>query len=533
MKKSALRRLFRALMTLVLFGGIGAAGWAMLNGGAKRHHPIVGTAAATENAPHLVAVKTIHPRHDANFRITTEELATVHSYFSAELRSRVAGVVKNVYRAVGEEVQRGEPLIELDVPDLLKELEQKDAVIAQRSQELKLAQAELKQAEAAIRVAQANVEQKRVEVTIAETTRDFRAKRLKRFQDLAARGSVTAEVVDEQEREYLAAEAEVRASAVAVTRALADVSDKEASLEAAQVDIELKQSLIEVARKDRERVAAMFEFTRIVAPFSGMVTRRNVDPGDFIPNSTSSTSAESLLTVERLDLVTVSAKVADNTVSYLSHETEAVIELDDWPGIEIRGRVTRFAPSIDGTDRTVRVEVDLFNGSREEYWKRAGELISLWLSPIGGNPPLEAAANAGIDFSLLRPSHKGAMDTYPAFPEWDGVAGRHAIFSGMTGRMRLALERFTDAQLLPSSAVFTLGGKPYILVVEDGKAKRVPVRIQINDGQLVKVAVITHPAGTMSTQEQVRELTGKEEVIASRQSELGDGQPVRAVPGTW
>ena len=359
MKKSALRRILRLLMGIILVVGIGAGGWALFSGGVKRHQPIEGGSSSGDAAHHLMSVKTIRPKLDPNFRISTEQLATVESYFSAGLRSRVAGVVKNVYKAVGEEVVQGELLIELEVPDLQKELEQKDAVVDQRTQELKMAKAQTKQAEAMIRVAQANVEQKKVEVTVAETIRDFRGKRLKRFQEVLARGSTTPEVVDELELEHLSSQAAVQSAGVAVTKALADVSDKDASLAVANVDIELKQSLIEVARKDRERVAALKEYTRITAPFSGVVTRRNVDPGDFISNSASSTSSATLMTVERMDLVTVSAKVADNTASYLSRETEAVIELDDRPDLPIRGRVTRFAPSIDGSDRTVRVEVDL------------------------------------------------------------------------------------------------------------------------------------------------------------------------------
>ena len=61
----------------------------------------------------------------------------------------------------------------------------------------------------------------------------------------------------------------------------------------------------------------------------------------------------------------------------------------------------------------------------------------------------------------------------------------------MTGAVHLRLQRFADAFVLPASAVFSRGGKTYLLEVKDGVTRLVPVRVQVNDGTVAKVVVIT------------------------------------------
>jgi hypothetical protein len=75
---------------------------------------------------------------------------------------------------------------------------------------------------------------------------------------------------------------------------------------------------------------------------------------------------------------------------------------------------------------------------------------------------------------------------------------------------------------------------PYVLEVHNGKTRLVTVRVQVNDGRLAKVAVVERPAGGRGGgREVVREFTGVEQIVASRQLEIGEGQAVRATPEAW
>src|SRR5207247_1912941 len=134
--------------------------------------------------------------------------------------------------------------------------------------------------------------------------------------------------------------------------------EKEVKVEVAFADIELKESLVEVARRDVERMRALADYARITAPFDGVILRRNVDPGSFVQNASTGQN-EALLTIARTDLITVVSKFPDNVAPFISRDTEAAVEIDELGGLLIGGKVTRYSPSIQNSDRTMHVEVDL------------------------------------------------------------------------------------------------------------------------------------------------------------------------------
>ena len=77
-----------------------------------------------------------------------------------------------------------------------------------------------------------------------------------------------------------------------------DQAGKAASLEKAKADVELKAALVEVARKDRDAAAIQLGYTRLYAPFDGVIVARSTDPGKFVFGGASG-SSEPLVTVAR------------------------------------------------------------------------------------------------------------------------------------------------------------------------------------------------------------------------------------------
>src|SRR5262249_39968878 len=150
----------------------------------------------------------------------------------------------------------------------------------------------------------------RTQVEQAKSTRDLREVRLNRFRQLRSDQAVNANIIDEETRDYAAAVWAWEAAKVAVKKAEADYREKEVSLEATRADIALKESLIEVARRDRDRTQALADYARLTAPFDGQIVRREVDLGTFVQNATSS-ATEPLVTVARMDVVTVATRLPD------------------------------------------------------------------------------------------------------------------------------------------------------------------------------------------------------------------------------
>ena len=337
--------------------------------------------------------------------------------------------------------------------------------------------------------------------------------------------TVTRESVYESRKDYLAAEATVEAAEVAIQKAKADQLEKEASLEAARTDIDLKSALVRVAEKDRDRAAAMADFARLPAPFDGVIVKRSVDPGMFVQNATTGAS-EPLVTLARIDLVTVAMKLPDVAAPYISLDTDVEVTFPDRPELKVHGKVTRFSPAIDGQDKTMRVEVDVFNGPRAEFEQFLSQTYAEAMAPIGPGNGLGVAAAVLAAERHRRLFHKGVSDGTAVCPDVPTGGRARPIVPGMTATMKVYLDRVSAAYLLPASAVYGSGGKTYVLLVQNGVTKQVPVRVQVNDGRLAKVALLSGPGS-------VQELTGTEEVVLSRQLEVGDGVKVKTVPGDW
>ena len=469
---------------------------------------VAGAAATAEKIP---TVKVVRPKRESSVAITVDQIAAVEPYYRADLRARASGTVKLVLHDIGDKVKKGEVLVVIDVPESDQDVARSEAMILQRQQELKVSDAKLKDAKAAKDVSAATIKQRDAEVEGATATRDLKKRKFARFQDLAAKGSVVGSVVEEEERDYLSSEAVVTSTKANVERARADYAESESKIEAAAADIDLKKAQIEVARKDLDRAKAIADYAKVVAPFDGVVVRRTVDPGSFVQNATTGMS-DALLTVAKVDIVTVVAKFPDSVAPSIDLKTRAVVTVDDLPGVSIPAVVSRFAPTVQNADRTMRVEVDLFNGDADEY-RRLAEAIRV------GGPERQA---------------KGVHDLMPvrAFP----VDARNArrLLPGMTGTIKLTIGGFGDSYVLPSVAVYSRSGTSYILLVRDGKTKQVPVRVQVNDGRAVRLALIERRKnGDGSSRDVLTELTGQEEIVVARQLEIGDEAGVKSGPSEW
>jgi multidrug efflux pump subunit AcrA (membrane-fusion protein) len=497
-----------AILTIAGLVGVGLTGAALtgLIANPLAHHraPSVSELSASSSSAGRL-VKVVHPQKESAVPITVDQIALVEPYFRADLRARASGIVKNVFFEIGDKVKKGEVLIEIDVPELIQDVAKSEAMVLQRQQELKVSDAKLKDSKSAREVAAATIRQREADVQASTATRDLRKRRFDRFKELAGRGSIVGSVVDEEERDFLASEASVTAAKANVERARADFAESESKIEGALADIELKKAQIVVAQKELDRARAVADYAKVVAPFDGVIVRRQVDPGSFVQNATTGAS-EALISLARVDVVSVCAKFPDTVAASLTKDTPAIVQIDDLPDLTIGATISRFAPSVQNTDRTTRVEVDLFNGDEEEY-KRLVE------------------SQKGAHHERMT---KGLSDGLPtrAFPE--NAPQRRRLLPGMSASIKLVVGGFGESYVLPSSAIYSRSGTNYILLVENGKTRQAQVRVQLTDGKTSRVTLVTKKkAIDGTTREVLNELSGKEIVVAARQLEIGDGATVQ------
>lgn len=431
--------------------------------------------AAPTSPGEAIAVDTVHPKSaPPGFAQIDTQPAYLQGFFTANLMSRVAGPVKSIQKNIGDSVSAGEVVIALDVPDLVADLAQKVASVKQAEHDEQAAVAAASVAAASLKVAESLARQRAAEEAHASAEKEFHDDEFARYKILAQRDAVVATILDEKRRDMEAAAADLKSAQIATQTAQAEATEFSAKLAAANVDVEVKKSKIAVAQAERDQAQAMVDFSQIKAPFNGTVVARLVDPGSFVQNA-STGNPTPLLRIVKTDVVTAVVWIPEKDTPYISKNTDINLRFDALGERRFTGKVTRFSPWLDpDKGRDMRVEVDIDN--------RDG---------------------------LLTP--------------------------GMYGDMTLVLRRFDGAMLVPVGAVSTSNNRTFICEVRGGRAVRVPVRVQFENGvlaKIVKLAPRTNPA-TGVTEDIPRELTGQEQIVRSGQGELTDGQPVRAVASDW
>jgi multidrug efflux pump subunit AcrA (membrane-fusion protein) len=527
------------ILVVVVAAGIGLAkmGWfpfrkgngAAGHGAAAQHAAAEPSDDEDEGGARPIPIKAIQPRLDPSFTTTVTVPAYVEPYFRADLQARVAGPVKYVGRALGEFVREGEVLVIIDVPDLEEAVAQKDELIRQREIDVDLARAKASAAEASVSVAQKLIGVKDADVEKASATQFLREKELARFQRLSKETAVTPDVVEEAEFNLKSAKAGVKSAKANVEKATADAKEAEANFLAAKADISVKENLVRVAVKERAQAQAQLELAVVRSPFDGRVVECNVNVGSFVQNATTARS-QPMLSIARMDMVTVYARLPDDYADLMNAEASVSVQIDKRPGLLIQGKLSRFAPFIEKGDRTMRVEVDFYNAPERLYERYMARTVAAQLAPLaGGNLP-GLVTLAGASRIQWKEQTKGRLDPFPIFPDVKGsrITERgYALMPGMYGRMRLTLQNFSGAYLLPSSAVFTRGGKRYIMEVVDEVVHVIPVRVQFDDGNVVKVDRIKEvPLPKGGRQEILEPLHGDEEIVLSGQGEVEEGRSV-------
>ena len=103
-------------------------------------------------------------------------------------------------------------------------------------------------------------------------------------------------------------------------------------------------------------------YETITAPFDGIVTARNVDPGALIAQSTTATTGGvPIVTMATLTPLRIYADVPQSDAPFIKDGDQVMVTVTEYPGRAFPGTVTRHPDALDPSTRTMRVEVDLEN----------------------------------------------------------------------------------------------------------------------------------------------------------------------------
>ena len=235
----------------------------------------------------------------------------------------------------------------------------------------------------------------------------------------------------------------------------------------ARQDVDIAQGKYLEAKADADELQALVSYTKIIAPFDGIVTGRFVDPGALIKagGDQPSFSAEEgsahptgtaspVVSLAMIDTMRIYVYVPQGVVGFIKRGTPATLTIQDHEKHSYTGVVTRFSDSLDLSTRTMLTEVDLQNP-------------------------------------------------------------RHELYPGMYANVTLQLERHPDVIQVPDSAIGENATGNYVLTVRDGKLTRKEITVGIRTGHLVEVT-----GG----------LNGDEQLVTAVDPSLIIGQSVTPLP---
>jgi RND family efflux transporter MFP subunit len=122
------------------------------------------------------------------------------------------------------------------------------------------------------------------------------------------------------------------------------------------------QANLAAAEANVRRLEQLEGFKKVYAPFSGVITKRNVDPGALI-NAGAGAAGRELFDIARVDPLRVYTNVPQSYAPFIKVKGTATVTLQEFPGERFSAEVARTAEAIDPNTRTLLAEVDVPNKS--------------------------------------------------------------------------------------------------------------------------------------------------------------------------
>jgi RND family efflux transporter MFP subunit len=278
---------------LLLLGGLGFGAWRH----AEAEREVAATAQDQKTAVPDVRIATIQPS-----KATTSVIlpATTAAFEAANIFARTSGYIEKRYVDIGDKVKSGQLLAEITAPEL-------DHQIAQ-------AQATLAQDQAALQQSQASKE-------LAEVTNA-------RDSNLVKQGWLTQQQGDNDRL---------------------TLRSQQAAVNVAQSNINAQEAQIRVLQQEKS-------YQRVVAPFDGVVTQRNIDNGSLV-----SSGSTFMFTLMHPDEIRTQVFVPQDEAYGITPGVDAVIRVPEIPGRTFPGKVTRIATALQPGSRTLLTEIDVPN----------------------------------------------------------------------------------------------------------------------------------------------------------------------------
>ena len=244
-------------------------------------------------------------------------------YQEIDVMAKVAGYVKEIHVDVGDRVKQGQVLAVLEVPEMADDLRRAQAAVDRANSEVARAQDEQHRAESAHGISHLS---------------------FTRLDQVAQQrpGLVAQQEIDDAHGKDLVSEAQIASA--------------KSSLAAARQEVD-------VHKAELSKIRTMMDYTRVTAPFAGVITRRYADTGSMIQAGTASqTQAMPLVKLSENTRLRLILPVPETAVPNVRIGQQVEVKV---PSLQrsFPGRVARFSDKVQMSTRTMDTEVDVQNPS--------------------------------------------------------------------------------------------------------------------------------------------------------------------------
>jgi RND family efflux transporter MFP subunit len=280
-------------LLLLLLGGLGLGGW-------RHHQAELEVAATAQRHRTFVPEVRVAAVRASDSKMTVSLPATTTAFEAANIFARTSGYIEKRYVDIGDRVKAGALLADITAPELDHQITQAKATLAQN-------QATLQQTQASHELAQ---------VTNARDSR------------LVKQGWLTLQQGD---NDRLTLQAQQAAVAVA------------------QSNIEAQQAQIRILEQEKA-------YQRVVAPFDGVITQRNIDNGSLVTSGSTF-----MFTLMHPDVIRTLVFIPQDEAFGVGPGVDAVVRVPEIPNRTFPGKVARIASALQPGSRTLLTEIDVPN----------------------------------------------------------------------------------------------------------------------------------------------------------------------------
>lgn len=306
-----------------------------------------------------VAIVLAEPRRLVNAITLSGEF---RPFQEVEVHAKVAGYIRKIYVDVGDHVKTGQTLAILEIPELSAQLQGADAAVRRAKDAIRRVKGDLDRAES------------------LHTATHLDYTRLKQASE-ARPGLIAEQELDDAQAKDKEGEAQIAGDEAALSES---------------------QNQLDVALAEQKQLTAMSDYTRITAPFDGVITRRYVDTGALVQAGTNSnTQALPVVSVAETDLLRLTLPVPESAVPMVHLGTLVTVHVSSL-NRNFEGKVSRFADAVNRETRTMHTEVDVHNKDGSIVEGMYAD-INLWLARknLVLAVPVEAVTRNGAASSVL------------------------------------------------------------------------------------------------------------------------------------